>query len=107
MAKATSPWITRLHYAFQDHQNLYLVMEFHAGGDLLSLLSRFVYLLQTADFSHKFKYWCTEKNIINLFLVHYDLVVPKSAVKNNSVKLKMLMVVGFPYVYGYSCCLND
>jgi len=40
MAKATSPWITRLHFAFQDHQNLYLVMEFHAGGDLLSLLSR-------------------------------------------------------------------
>ncbi|KAJ8313775.1 hypothetical protein KUTeg_008336 [Tegillarca granosa] len=40
MAKATSPWITRLHYAFQDQQNLYLVMEFHAGGDLLSLLSR-------------------------------------------------------------------
>lgn len=40
MAKATSPWITKLHYAFQDSQALYLIMEFHAGGDLLSLLSR-------------------------------------------------------------------
>ncbi|XP_033747318.1 citron Rho-interacting kinase-like isoform X2 [Pecten maximus] len=40
MAKATSPWITRLHYAFQDSQNLHLVMDFHAGGDLLTLLSR-------------------------------------------------------------------
>ncbi|KAK3084551.1 hypothetical protein FSP39_015212 [Pinctada imbricata] len=40
MAKAASPWITKLHYAFQDAQNLYLIMEFHAGGDLLSLLSR-------------------------------------------------------------------
>ncbi|KAL3857416.1 hypothetical protein ACJMK2_012090 [Sinanodonta woodiana] len=40
MAKATSPWITKLHFAFQDKDNLYLVMEFHAGGDLLSLLSR-------------------------------------------------------------------
>ncbi|XP_076092156.1 citron Rho-interacting kinase-like isoform X2 [Mytilus galloprovincialis] len=40
MAKATSEWITQLHFAFQDAQNLYLVMEFHGGGDLLSLLSR-------------------------------------------------------------------
>ena len=44
MAKATSDWITQLHFAFQDSQNLYLVMEFHGGGDLLSLLSRFVKL---------------------------------------------------------------
>ena len=42
MAKAKSPWITQLHFAFQDVQNLYLIMEFHAGGDLLSLLRRFV-----------------------------------------------------------------
>ncbi|XP_076037346.1 citron rho-interacting kinase sticky [Oratosquilla oratoria] len=41
MAKAVSPWITKLQYAFQDDQLLYLVMEFHPGGDLLSLLDRF------------------------------------------------------------------
>nr|XP_034339330.1 citron Rho-interacting kinase-like isoform X2 [Crassostrea gigas] len=41
MALSNSPWITKLHYAFQDSLNLYLVMEFHAGGDLLSLLSRY------------------------------------------------------------------
>ncbi|XP_041348111.1 citron Rho-interacting kinase-like isoform X2 [Gigantopelta aegis] len=40
MATTTSPWITHLHYAFQDAVNLYLVMDFHPGGDLLSLLSR-------------------------------------------------------------------
>ena len=41
LAKASSPWITHLQYAFQDKQNLYLVMEFHPGGDLLALLSRY------------------------------------------------------------------
>jgi len=41
MATATSPWITSLQYAFQDMHNLYLVMEFHPGGDLLALLDRF------------------------------------------------------------------
>ena len=41
MAKTSSEWITQLQYAFQDANNLYLVMEFHPGGDLLSLLARY------------------------------------------------------------------
>ncbi|XP_044304290.1 serine/threonine-protein kinase MRCK gamma [Varanus komodoensis] len=34
-------WITTLHYAFQDDHYLYLVMDYYAGGDLLTLLSKF------------------------------------------------------------------
>lgn len=33
-------WITKLQYAFQDRENLYLVMEFLPGGDLLGLMIR-------------------------------------------------------------------
>ncbi|KAG1829143.1 kinase-like domain-containing protein [Suillus variegatus] len=31
-------WIVKLHYSFQDRDNLYLVLEFMGGGDLLNLL---------------------------------------------------------------------
>jgi len=34
-------WITNLHFAFQDTTNLYLVMDYYCGGDLLTLLSKF------------------------------------------------------------------
>ncbi|XP_076355418.1 serine/threonine-protein kinase MRCK alpha-like isoform X1 [Tachypleus tridentatus] len=34
-------WITNLHYAFQDENNLYLVMDYYSGGDLLTLLSKY------------------------------------------------------------------
>uniref|UniRef100_A0A673MF66 non-specific serine/threonine protein kinase n=1 Tax=Sinocyclocheilus rhinocerous TaxID=307959 RepID=A0A673MF66_9TELE len=34
-------WITRLYYAFQDDNFLYLVMDYYVGGDLLTLLSKF------------------------------------------------------------------
>uniref|UniRef100_A0A8D2LGZ4 non-specific serine/threonine protein kinase n=1 Tax=Varanus komodoensis TaxID=61221 RepID=A0A8D2LGZ4_VARKO len=34
-------WITRLHFAFQDENYLYLVMDYYVGGDLLTLLSKF------------------------------------------------------------------
>ncbi|KFV77382.1 Citron Rho-interacting kinase, partial [Dryobates pubescens] len=41
LSQSTSPWIPQLHYAFQDKKNLYLVMEYQPGGDLLSLLNRY------------------------------------------------------------------
>uniref|UniRef100_A0A915D0Z8 non-specific serine/threonine protein kinase n=1 Tax=Ditylenchus dipsaci TaxID=166011 RepID=A0A915D0Z8_9BILA len=34
-------WITNLHYAFQDERNLYLIMDYYVGGDLLTLISKF------------------------------------------------------------------
>ncbi|KZV69519.1 kinase-like protein [Peniophora sp. CONT] len=41
-ALVTSPgsgeWIVKLHYSFQDRDNLYLVLEYMGGGDLLNLL---------------------------------------------------------------------
>ncbi|XP_033104985.1 citron Rho-interacting kinase-like [Anneissia japonica] len=46
MARADNTWITSLQYAFQDEVNLYLVMEFLPGGDLLSLLSRYDDILE-------------------------------------------------------------
>ncbi|NWY53396.1 CTRO kinase, partial [Chionis minor] len=41
LSENTSPWIPQLQYAFQDKKNLYLVMEYQPGGDLLSLLNRY------------------------------------------------------------------
>ena len=40
MARSSSPWLTKLDYAFQDSNFLYLAMEFHCGGDLLNLIER-------------------------------------------------------------------
>ncbi|KAK2161691.1 hypothetical protein LSH36_111g01010 [Paralvinella palmiformis] len=34
-------WITNLHYAFQDGNYLYFVMDYYCGGDLLTLLSKY------------------------------------------------------------------
>ncbi|KAM4861853.1 serine/threonine-protein kinase MRCK alpha isoform 2-T2 [Thomomys bottae] len=41
LVNGDSQWITALHYAFQDDNNLYLVMDYYVGGDLLTLLSKF------------------------------------------------------------------
>src|SRR4051794_20017196 len=38
MALMDNPWIVKLVYSFQDSHNLYLVMEFLQGGDLMTIL---------------------------------------------------------------------
>ena len=38
LAESESPWVVNLFCSFQDSQNLYLLMEFLPGGDLMTLL---------------------------------------------------------------------
>ncbi|GAV52998.1 hypothetical protein ZYGR_0AI02800 [Zygosaccharomyces rouxii] len=40
LARANHPGIVRLHSTFHDEENLYFVLDFAAGGELLSLLHR-------------------------------------------------------------------
>ncbi|GIY92912.1 hypothetical protein CEXT_506101 [Caerostris extrusa] len=38
LAEADNEWVVKLYYSFQDDDNLYFVMDFIQGGDLMSLL---------------------------------------------------------------------
>ncbi|XP_063902033.1 serine/threonine-protein kinase 38-like [Zophobas morio] len=41
LAEADNPWIVQLYYSFQDEYNLYLIMEYLPGGDMMTLLIRY------------------------------------------------------------------
>lgn len=38
LAEANSNWIVKLFFSFQDSQNLYFIMEYVPGGDMMQLL---------------------------------------------------------------------
>lgn len=40
LAEAENPWLVMMYYSFQDRKNLYLIMEFLPGGDLMTLLMK-------------------------------------------------------------------
>ncbi|XP_065295894.1 serine/threonine-protein kinase Warts isoform X1 [Dermacentor albipictus] len=40
LAEADNEWVVKLYYSFQDERNLYFVMDYIPGGDLMSLLIR-------------------------------------------------------------------
>ncbi|KAI8066188.1 serine/threonine-protein kinase orb6 [Thamnidium elegans] len=41
LAESDSPWIVQLYFSFQDTSNLYLIMEFLPGGDLMTMLIKY------------------------------------------------------------------
>ncbi|XP_069495131.1 serine/threonine-protein kinase LATS2 [Ambystoma mexicanum] len=40
LAEADNEWVVKLYYSFQDKENLYFVMDYIPGGDMMSLLMR-------------------------------------------------------------------
>ena len=40
LTESENSWIVTLHYSFQDYRNLYMVMEYLPGGDLMGLLMK-------------------------------------------------------------------
>ena len=40
LTESENSWIVTLHYSFQDERNLYMVMEYLPGGDLMGLLMK-------------------------------------------------------------------
>ena len=62
LAKIHHPFIVNMHYAFQDYENLYLVMDLLSGGDLRYHLSRNKNF--TEEQTSKYKYINIYKNIL-------------------------------------------
>lgn len=63
MAHANSEWIVQLHYAFQDHKYLYMVMDYMPGGDIVSLMSMY-------DIPEKWAVFYTMEVVLALDTIH-------------------------------------
>ncbi|KAI9144716.1 kinase-like domain-containing protein, partial [Paraphysoderma sedebokerense] len=75
MAICNSEWITSLYASFQDEENLYLVMEYIPGGDLITLLESKDDNVLTED---EAKFYvaetiCAVEELHKLNIVHRDL----------------------------------
>ena len=40
LVEADHQWVVKMYYSFQDAVNLYLIMEFLPGGDMMTLLMK-------------------------------------------------------------------
>mmetsp|Transcript_4782 Transcript_4782/g.7218 ORF Transcript_4782/g.7218 Transcript_4782/m.7218 type:complete len:498 (-) Transcript_4782:43-1536(-) len=68
-----SDWLVELHYSFQDAHNLYLVMEFLPGGDLMALLMKEDILTEAATQFYAAEAVLAIEAVHSLGYIHRDL----------------------------------
>merc|ERR1719397_2371621 len=88
MAFSGNPWIVELHYSFQDTKNLYLVMEFMQGGDLMGILIRHDLLSEAQTQFYIAEIALAIKSVHDLDYCHRDLKPDNVLLdKNGHIKL--------------------
>jgi|GEM_PF-1933876 len=71
--KDAAQWLVELHYSFQDAHNLYLVMEFLPGGDLMALLMKEDILSEEATLFYSVEAILAIEAVHSLGYIHRDL----------------------------------
>ena len=64
LAEADNEWVVKLYYSFQDSNNLYFVMEYVPGGDLMALL------IKKGIFSEELSKFYTAELVLAVESVH-------------------------------------
>jgi len=73
LAAADNTWLVKLHFSFQDDTFLYLVMEYCAGGDLMTILMREDILSEPCTKFYMAELALAIKSVHDLKFVHRDL----------------------------------
>ncbi|XP_050697485.1 serine/threonine-protein kinase Warts-like isoform X1 [Eriocheir sinensis] len=73
LAEADNEWVVKLYYSFQDKDNLYFVMDYIPGGDLMSLLiKRGIFLEDLARF-YIGELVCAIESVHKMGFIHRDI----------------------------------
>lgn len=56
LSEADNEWVVKLYYSFQDKENLFFIMEYIPGGDMMTLLQKKMIFEESLA-----RYACTSK----------------------------------------------
>ncbi|XP_065222371.1 serine/threonine-protein kinase LATS1-like [Planococcus citri] len=73
LAEADNEWVVKLYYSFQDNDNLYFIMEYIAGGDLMSLLIKFGIFEESLAKFYLAELTCAVESVHKIGFIHRDI----------------------------------
>ena len=73
LAEADNEWVVKLYYSFQDEENLYFVMDYVPGGDLMNLLIKFQIFSEELSRFYIGELTCAIESVHNLGFIHRDI----------------------------------
>ncbi|MCL4129102.1 UNVERIFIED_CONTAM: hypothetical protein GTU68_019171 [Idotea baltica] len=73
LAEADNEWVVKLYYSFQDKDNLYLIMDYIPGGDLMSLLMKFGVFKDSLARFYIGELVCAVESVHKMGFIHRDI----------------------------------
>lgn len=73
LAEADNEWVVKLYYSFQDKDNLYFVMDYIPGGDLMSLLIKMGIFEETLARFYIAELTCAVESVHKMGFIHRDI----------------------------------
>ncbi|XP_076037645.1 serine/threonine-protein kinase warts [Oratosquilla oratoria] len=73
LAEADNEWVVKLYYSFQDNDNLYFVMDYIPGGDLMSLLIKFGVFTEPLARFYIGELVCAIESVHKMGFIHRDI----------------------------------
>ncbi|RXG57309.1 Serine/threonine-protein kinase LATS1 [Armadillidium vulgare] len=73
LAEADNEWVVKLYYSFQDKDNLYLIMDYIPGGDLMSLLMKFGVFEDSLARFYIGELVCAVESVHKMGFIHRDI----------------------------------
>lgn len=73
LAEADNEWVVKLYYSFQDKDNLYFVMDYIPGGDLMSLLIKFGTFDEPLARFYIAELLCAIESVHKMGFIHRDI----------------------------------
>uniref|UniRef100_A0A6M2DJT1 non-specific serine/threonine protein kinase n=1 Tax=Xenopsylla cheopis TaxID=163159 RepID=A0A6M2DJT1_XENCH len=73
LAEADNEWVVKLYYSFQDKDNLYFVMDYIPGGDLMSLLIKLQIFEEPLARFYIAELTCAVESVHKMGFIHRDI----------------------------------
>ncbi|KAJ9584610.1 hypothetical protein L9F63_021052, partial [Diploptera punctata] len=73
LAEADNEWVVKLYYSFQDKDNLYFVMDYIPGGDLMSLLIKLGVFEESLARFYIAELTCAVESVHKMGFIHRDI----------------------------------
>ncbi|XP_046407316.1 serine/threonine-protein kinase LATS1 isoform X2 [Ischnura elegans] len=73
LAEADNEWVVKLYYSFQDKDNLYFVMDYIPGGDLMSLLIKLGIFQEPLARFYIAELTCAVESVHKMGFIHRDI----------------------------------
>ncbi|KAF9420450.1 hypothetical protein HW555_003372, partial [Spodoptera exigua] len=73
LAEADNEWVVKLYYSFQDKDNLYFVMDYIPGGDLMSLLIKLGIFEESLARFYIAELTCAVESVHKMGFIHRDI----------------------------------